>query len=68
VSSPGTPVVDSQLNRVYISDDSTGGVYVINGSTGKIAKEALTAYHGPVALSLAGHYIADFDYPLGVRV
>jgi DNA-binding beta-propeller fold protein YncE len=66
VSSPGAPVVDSQLNRVYISDDSLGGLYVINGSTVTVLEEVLPTYHGPVALGSTSHNIADFDFPLGV--
>jgi hypothetical protein len=59
----GAPVVDSTLNRVYIPDSTSGGLYVISGSTGKIIKTVLTGYYGPVAINSSTHQIADIGIP-----
>jgi DNA-binding beta-propeller fold protein YncE len=64
--SVGTPVVDSKLNRVYVPDNTRGGLYVLNGGTGKIIDNVLAGYVGPVAINSTTHQIADFQTPSGV--
>jgi DNA-binding beta-propeller fold protein YncE len=64
--SVGTPVVDTKLDRVYVADNTRGGLYVVNGSTGKIIDSVLPGYVGPIAINPSTHQIADFEIPSGV--